>query len=285
VIARLADQGLPVELACRLLEVSTSGFYAWRSRPSSPAALRREWLTGVIREIHSRSRGTYGSPRVRAELRLGMGIMVSRKTVAKLMRAAGLAGLPRRQTRKNPKVEVTSADLVNRDFLRSQPNLLWVCDITEHPTREGKVYCCAILDAFSRKIVGWSIDYTQTTTLVVNALEMALQNRQPAPGTVVHSDHGVQFTSWSFTHRVQSAGLMPSLGTVGDAFDNAMMESFWSKLQTELLDRKKWNTRVELANEIFQYLEIFHNRQRRHSKLGYLTPVEYERLHNVPQPA
>jgi putative transposase len=143
---------------------------------------------------------------VRAELRLGMGIMVSRKTVAKLMRAAGLAGIPRRQTRKNPKIEVTSEDLVNRDFLRSQPNLLWVCDITEHPTREGKLYCCAILDAFSRKIVGWSIDHAQNTTLVVNALEMAIQNRQPQPGTVVHSDHGVQFTSWSFTHRVQTAG-------------------------------------------------------------------------------
>ncbi len=168
--------------------------------------------------------------------------------------------------------------------MRSQPNLLWVCDITEHPTREGKLYCCAILDAFSRKIVGWSIDHAQNTTLVVNALEMAIQNRQPAPGTVVHSDHGGQFTSWSFTHRVQTTDLMPSLGTVGDAFDNAMMESFWSKMQTELLDRKKWKTRVELANEIFQYLEIFHNRQRRHSKLDYLTPVEYERLHAVPQP-
>lgn len=130
-----------------------------------------------------------------------------------------------------------TADLVNRDFLRSQPNLLWVCDITEHPTREGKVYCAAVLDAFSRKIVGWSIDHYQNTNLVVNALDMAITNRRPQPGTVVHSDHGVQFTSWSFPHRVQQAGLMPSLGTVGDGYDNAMMESFWSKMQTELLDR------------------------------------------------
>lgn len=272
-------------MACRLLEVSVSGFYAWRSRPASPSALRRAWLTGVITEIHARSRGTYGSPRVHAELRLGMGIMVSRKTVAKLMQAAGLAGIPRRQTRKNPKVEVFSEDLVNRDFLRTQPDLLWVCDITEHPTREGKLYCCAVLDAFSRRIVGWSIDSIQNTTLVVNALDMALSNRNPEPGTVFHSDHGVQFTSWSFTNRVKQAGLMPSLGTVGDGYDNAMMESFWSKMQTELLNRRKWKTRTELANEIFQYLEIFHNRKRRHSKLGYLTPVEYERLHALQQPA
>jgi transposase InsO family protein len=174
---------------------------------------------------------------------------------------------------------------VNRDFLRTQPDLLWVCDITEHPTREGKLYCCAVLDAFSRKIVGWSIDSIQNTTLVVNALDMAISNRNPKPGTVFYSDHGVQFTSWSFTNRVKQAGLMPSLGTVGDGYDNAMMESFWSKMQTELLDRRKWKTRTELANEIFQYLEIFHNRQRRHSKLGYLTPVEYERLHALQQPA
>ncbi|SFQ77800.1 Transposase InsO and inactivated derivatives [Amycolatopsis rubida] len=210
--------------------------------------------------------------------------MVSRKTVAKLMRAAGLAGIPRPQTRKNPKVEVRSEDLVNRNFLRTQPNLLWVCDITEHPTREGKLYCCAVLDAFSRKIVGGSIDNSQNTTLVVNALEMAISNRDPKPGNVFHSGHGVQFTSWTFTSRVKAAGLMPSLGTVGDGYDNAMMESFWSKMQTELLDRRKWKTRTELANEIFQYLEIFHNRQRRHSKLGYLTPVEYERLHELQQP-
>jgi putative transposase len=148
------------------------------------------------------------------------------------MQAAGLAGIPRRQTRKNPKVEVFSEDLVNRDFLRTQPDLLWVCDIIEHPTREGKLYCCAVLDAFSRKIVGWSIDSTHNTNLVVNALDMAISNRNPHPGTVFHSDHGVQFTSWPFTNRVKQAGLMHSLGTVGDGYDNAMMESFWSKMQT-----------------------------------------------------
>jgi hypothetical protein len=153
-----------------------------------------------------------------------MGIMVSRKTVAKLMRAAGLAGIPRRQTRKNPKIEVRSEDLVNRNFLRTQPNLLWVCDITEHPTREGKVYCCAVLDAFSRKIVGWSIDNSQNTNLVVNALEMAISNRNPQPGTVFHSDHGVQGGfNWSSQHLDrggvdgQASGVDESVdGQVGD---------------------------------------------------------------------
>ena len=179
---------------------------------------------------------------------------------------------------RNIKNEVSVGDLVNRDFGRAGPNQLWVTDITEHPTREGKLYCCAILDAFSRKIVGWSIDNNQNSNLVVNALEMAIKNRKPFAETVIHSDHGVQFTSWAFSQRIKEANLLPSLGTVGDAYDNAMVESFWSKMQTELFNRTRWNTRGELANEMFQYLEIFHNRQRRHSKLGYLTPVEYERM-------
>jgi putative transposase len=263
-----------------VLGVSDSGYYAYRSRPLSGTALRRQWLTGLIGEIHARSRGTYGARRVRAELALGMGISVSKNTIADLMQAAGLQGIPKQKGVKYARVTVTTDDLVNRKFLRSQPNLLWVTDITEHPTREGKVYCCAVLDAFSRKIVGWSIDSYQNSALVVNALDMAISNRRPAPGGVVHSDHGVQFTSWAFTSRIQQAGLMPSLGSIGDGLDNAMMESFWSKMQTELLNRRKWRTRTELASEIFQYLEIFHNRQRRHSQLGYLTPVEYERLHD-----
>lgn len=133
-----------------------------------------------------------------------------------------------------------------------------------------------MLDAYSRRIVGWSIDSRQDSTLVVNALDMAIRNRQPEPGGVVHADHGVQFTSWAFGDRVRTAGLLPSFGTVGDGLDNAMMESFWSSMQIELLNRRKWKTRVELANAIFEYIEIFHNRQRRHSALGYKTPIEYE---------
>ncbi len=151
-------------------------------------------------------------------------------------------------------------------------------DITEHPTKEGKLYCCVVLDAHSRKVVGWSIDSTQTAMLVTNALSMAIENRSPE-GTIIHSDHGSQFTSWVFTERIREAGLAPSMGTVGDAYDNAVIESFWARLQTELLDRKKWKTRVELSSAIFEYLEIFHNRTRRHSSLGMLTPNEYEKMH------
>ena len=165
---------------------------------------------------------------------------------------------------------------MNRKFHRLRPNELWVTDITQHRTREGWLYCAAVLDAYSRRIVGWSIDSKQDSTLVVNALDMAIRNRQPEPGGIVHADHGTQFTSWVFGDKIGSAGLLPSFGTVGDGLDNAMMESFWSSMQIELLNRQRWKTRVELANAIFDYIEIFHNRQRRHSALGYLTPIEYE---------
>ncbi len=170
-------------------------------------------------------------------------------------------------------------DLVNRKFHRLAPNELWVTDITEHPTREGKVFCAAVLDAYSRRIVGWSIDTRQDSTLVINALDMAIRNRRPAPGGIVHADPGAQFNSWAFGDKIRSAGLMPSFGSVGDGLDNAMMESFWSSMQIELLNRKKWKTRVELANAIFEYIEIFYNRQRRHSSIDYRTPIEYE-LHS-----
>jgi putative transposase len=148
---------------------------------------------------------------------------------------------------------------------------------TEHPTREGKVFCAVVLDTYSRKVVGWSIDSAQTATLVTNALNMAISNRQPA-ATVIQPDHGVQYTSWVFTRRVHESGLVPSMGSIGDYYDNGMMESFWGRMQTELLNRRRWRTRIELANAIFEYLEIFHNRQRRHSSLGMLSPVEYEKL-------
>ena len=154
-------------------------------------------------------------------------------------------------------------------------------DITEHPTQEGKVYCAVVLDAYSRRVVGWSIDATPTAALVTNALGMAIQTRTPPAGAIIHSDQGVQFASWAFTQRAKASGLVPSMGSVGDCFDNAMMEAFWSRMQVELLDRRRWKTRVELANAIFEYLEIFHNRQRRHSALGMLTPLEFEQASTV----
>jgi transposase InsO family protein len=235
-------------------------------------------LTGLIREIHVASRGTYGYRRIHAELTMAMGVKVCSRTVSVLMTLAGIRGLPASSRVKNLRGVVSAGDLVNRKFDRGKPNELWVTDITVHHTKEGRVYCAAVLDAYSRRIVGWSIDSRQDSTLVVNALDMAIRNRRPAAGGIVHADHGTQFTSWVFGEKIRSAGLLPSFGTVGDGLDNAMMESFWSSMQIELLDRKKWKTRLELANAIFDYIEIFYNRQRRHSSLSYRTPIEYELL-------
>lgn len=280
----MASEGHEVRRACRLMEVSSAGFYAWRDRPPSPTAVRRAWLTDLIVEIHGASRETYGAPRVHAELRLGRGVVVGKHTIAALMRNAGIQGLPvRKRFRRNPNI-ANSADLVERRFDRAGPNELWVTDITEHPTREGKLYCAVVLDTFSRRVVGWSIDSSQTSTLVTSALGMAIQNRAPDAGTVIHSDHGVQFNSWAFTRRAQESGLLASMGSVGDCFDNAVIESFWGRIQVELLNRQRWRTRVELANAMFEYLEIFHNRQRRHTAIGMHTPIEYERLHLEHQP-
>lgn len=185
-------------------------------------------------------------------------------------------GLPGPTRVKRLKGVATADDLVHRKIHRLSPNELWVTDITEHPTREGKMFCAAVLDACSRKIVGWAINSKQDSTLVVIALDMALRARKPAPGGVVHADHGVQFTSWAFTQKIRSAGLLPSFGTVGDAFDNAMMESFWSSRQIELLNRRKWRTRIELPNAILEHIEVSTNRRRRHSTLGCQTPTDFE---------
>jgi putative transposase len=278
VIEVIAAEGLSVELACRALHVSASGYYAQRSRPPSARALWHAYLTELIRRVHLESRGTYGARRIHAELTLGHGLDVGRCAVEMLMHRAGLAGLSGRpRFRRVPHV-ATAGDLVERQFAREEPDRLWVTDITEHPTHEGKVYCAVVLDVFSRRVVGWSIDATPTAALVTNALGMAIEQREP-DGTVIHSDQGTQFTSWAFTRRALDSGLMPSMGSVGDCYDNAVIESFWSRMQVELLDRRHWRTRVELANAIFEYLEIFHNRQRRHSALGMLTPVEFETRH------
>lgn len=274
----MACEGLPIQVASRVLGVSESGFHAWRTRPPSARSIRHAWLTDVIRKAHTASRGTYGGRRVHAELTMAYGISVGHGAVEMLMHRAGIKGLPGNKRRKPIHQTPTAADLVDRKFTRGAPDQLWVTDITEHPTREGKVYCCVVLDTFSRKVVGWSIDSNQTATLVTNALGMAIHNRQPVNGTVIHSDHGTQYTSWTFTKRAKDSGLVPSMGSIGDCFDNSMIESFWGRMQTELLNRRRWKTRIELANAIFEYLEIFHNRQRRHSALGFLTPIEYERL-------
>ena len=281
-IATMTEEGHPAEVSCRVLAVSDSGFYAWRSRAPSSRTIRHAWLTDMITRVHLESNGTYGALRVHAELTMGRGVTVGHNAVALLMRRSGLHGLPGARRRRTRHQTPTASDLVERQFTRSEPDQLWVTDITEHPTREGKVYCSVVLDVFSRRVVGWSIDSSPTAALVTNALGMAISNRRPSPGALIHSDHGTQFTSWAFTRRALDSGLVPSMGSIGDCFDNAVVESFWGRMQVELLNRRRWKTRVDLSNAIFEYLEIFHNRKRRHSALGMRTPIEFEKMHTYP---
>jgi putative transposase len=286
VIESLIGQGINVRHACRVLGVSESGYYDWKDRPAPPRTLRRIWLAGEIADVHKASAGTYGYQRVTAELRHGRDIVVGHNTVGAIMREIGLKGLPTRRLPKGARMaQVTSLDLVRREFRRNGRNQLWMTDITEHPTREGKIYCCVVLDAFSRRVVGWSVESTQTTVLVTNALGMATNRRDRAEGLVIHSDRGVQFTSWAFSHKVRDAGIAPSMGAVGSAYANAMVESFWGRMQVELFNRKRWKTRIELATSIHDYIELFHNTRRRHSALGMLSPIEYEDLHNTTREA
>jgi putative transposase len=240
----MAAQGLSVQLACRVLEVSESGYYARRSRAPSARAIRHAWLTGLIREVHTASRGTYGIRRVHADLVLGRGIAVGHQAVELLMRRAGIQGISGRPRYRRIPGMATAGDRVERQFHRDQPDQLWVTDITEHSTREGKVYCAVVLDTWSRRVVGWSIDAAPSTALVTNALGMAIDQRRPHGNTIIHSDQGTQFSSWAFTRRALDSGLLPSMGSVGDCFDNAVMESFWSRMQVELLDRKRWSRRT-----------------------------------------
>lgn len=200
----LADTGFPVNTCCRVLGVSRQGYYRYKRRPTSATQLRREWLTGLINEVHIASRGTYGYRRVHAELTLGMGLTCSSRLISVLMTNAGIRGLPGPKRIARLRGVATADDLVNRKFHRLAPNELWVTDITKHPTKEGKVYCAAVLDAYSRRIVGWAIDSRQDATLVVNALDMAIRNRKPKPGGIVHADHGAQFTSWVFGEKIRS---------------------------------------------------------------------------------
>lgn len=276
-------------MLCRTLGVSSSAFYDWRHHQHRPAprTVADAELSATIVEIHTQSRGTYGSPRVHAELRLGLGIRVGRKRVERLMRKAGIEGVYRRRRpgcRKRPQAELAE-DLVNRQFSVEGPDRLWVTDITQHPTSEGWVYAAVVLDAWSRRVVGWSIADHLRTELVADALEMAIWRRRPPAGqTICHSDHGTQFTSWAFGHRLRQAGLLGSMGSIGDAYDNSVIESFFGTLQLELLDRHRWTTRAELARAIFEWIEAFYNPTRRHSHCGWHSPIDYEDL-NTPAAA
>lgn len=237
----MANQAVyPVRSLCRVLGVSASGFYAWRDRPRSARAMNNAVLTERIRQIHADSDQTYGMPRVRAELR-AQGVTVSRQRVARLMRHAGLQGVSRRRayivtTQRNER-QRPAPDLVQRRFHADSPNALWVADMTYVPTWAGFIYLAVVLDAWSRRIVGWSIGEEMNTDLVLGALNMALQQRRPEQ-VIHHSDQGSQYTSLAFGNRCRQMGVRPSMGTVGDAFDNAMAESFFASLECELIDRK-----------------------------------------------
>jgi putative transposase len=264
---------------CRVLGVNRTSFHDWERRPPSDRALQDAWLTEKIKQIHVASRGVYGAPRIHAELRLEHGIRVGRKRVARLMKAAAISGIkpPKRwrTTIRVPGVE-PATDLVERAFRPDAPNVLWVADITYLRTGEGWLHLAAVQDTYSRQIVGWSMATHMRSTLVVDALQMALARRRPAPGLIHHSDQGSQYVSLAFGWAARQAGIAISMGSRGDAYDNAVAETFFATLKKELVNRRSWPSRLELQSAVFEYIEAFYNRQRRHSTLGMVSPAEYE---------
>ncbi len=271
----------PTGLLCQVLGVSRSGYYAWSTRAPSDRQLTDAWLTRQIREIHADNREVYGAPRIHAELRLAREIRVGRKRVERLMREAGISGLvPKRKGRTTirvPGVRVAD-DLVDRDFRPAGPNVLWVADITYLRTWEGWLYLAAVQDAYSRRIVGWSMTDHMRSDLVVDALNMAIARRHPDAGLIHHSDQGSQFVSLAFGQACGKAGIARSMGSRGDCFDNAVAESFFATLKKELVRRRSWPTREELRIAVFDYIEIFYNATRRHSTLGMLSPAQFEKI-------
>lgn len=268
----------PIATMARVLGVSKAGYYAWRHRPPSAHAVADAALSDRVRAVHASSRQTYGSPRVHAALRAG-GERHGRKRIERLMREAGLVGASHRRggpvtTRRNEQAR-PAPDLVDRDFTASGPNRLWVSDITFIPSAAGFLYLAVVLDAWSRKVVGWSMANHLRTELVLDALEMTLGQRRPRD-VICHSDQGSQYTSLAFGKRCAEAGVRPSMGSVGDAYDNAMAESFFSSLEAELLARRRFASQVEARMAVFSYIEGWYNPVRLHSALGYRSPMAYE---------
>jgi putative transposase len=273
----------PVATMCRLLGVSTSGYYAWHGRAPSARAESDTALLERIREIHRTSRETYGTPRIHAEL-TSQGHTVSRKRIARLMRGAGLAGISRRKGTRTTVRDArarAAADLVERNFTAEAPDQLWVADITYIPTWAGFLYLAVVLDVFSRRVIGWSMANHLRTRLVLDALDMALWQRRP-DGVIHHSDQGSQYTSIAFGNRCRVACVRPSTGSVGDCYDNAMCESFFATLECELLDRRRFRSHAEARMAVFEFIEGWYNSRRRHSAIGYLSPINYERSQLPP---
>ena len=269
----------PVAVMCRALQVNRTSFYAWERRPPSERALVDAWLTELIKDIHEAKRMVYGAPRIHAELRMAHSIRVGRKRVERLMKNAGISGLVKvkrgRTTIHVPGVRVAD-DLVERRFQAQAPNVLWLADITYLRSWEGWLYLAAIQDAYSRRIVGWSIAEHMRPELVTDALEMAVHRRRPQPGLIHHSDQGSQYVSLGFGQTARNAGIAISMGSKGDAYDNAVAESFFATLKKELIHRQSWPTRQELSRAVFEYIEEFYNHERRHSTLNMHTPASYE---------
>ena len=266
---------------CRTLQVSSSGFYDWRGRGPSARALANQALSEQIREVFMASDETYGMPRVRAELREA-GVVASRKRIAHLMRQGHMRGVSRRRgyvvTTERDQRHRAAPDLVNRQFVASDINELWVADMTYIPTWAGFIYLAVVLDVYSRKVVGWAFGERMSADLVVTALNMALYTRKP--GSVIHhSDQGSQYTSLAFGKRCQEMGVRPSMGSVGDAYDNAMAESFFASLECELIARRNWKTKSEARTAVFTWIEAWYNPRRRHSALGQISPNNFERKH------
>lgn len=272
----------PVAIACGVLGVSTSGYYAWLKRKPSARATADAALVERIRGIHARSYGTYGAPRVHAEL-ADAGTAVGCKRVARLMRGAGLAGVSRRKgcrTTVRRRDAQAAPDLVHRRFCADAPDELWVADITYVPTLASFLFLAVVVDAFSRRVVGWAMASHMRTELVLDALNMALHRRRPTD-VIHHSDQGSQYTAYAFGHRCREAGVRPSTGSVGDCFDNAMCESFFATLECELINRHRFKSHREAEIALFQFIEGWYNLHRRHSALGYKSPAEFERRYHI----
>jgi transposase InsO family protein len=278
-----AKQGeFGVRRCCRAVGVSPSSFYDWHRRGPSAHAHADQRLLGQIRQIHRDSGGAYGAPRVHAELQIACGVRVGRKRVARLMRATGLVGCHRRRrwrpglTRRDPKA-APAPDLCQRQFSPPAPDRMWHADYKELPTDEGKLYLAAVIDGCSRLAVGHAIGEHPTAELAIGAVELAVWRRGLVDdGLIHHSDQGAQFTSLAFGSRLQQLGIRASMGSVGDCFDHALVESFFATLECELIAQRHWRTRQEARLEVFWWLEAVYNRTRRHSSVGYLSPMEYE---------
>jgi putative transposase len=270
----------PIDMMCRVLKVSRSGFYAWRERPESKQATSRRRLIGIIKEVHEESNRSYGSPRVYREL-IARGEICCENTVARYMRENDIVAKTKRKfkqtTDSNHSLPVAK-NLLDRDFDQLEPNRVWVSDITYIPTREGWLYLAMVLDLFGRKVVGWSMSHRIDRHLVMDALTMAVKNRRPPPNLIHHSDRGSQYASNDFQKLLDDHDMICSMSRKGNCWDNAVAESFFHSLKTELVHHEDFATREEARLAIFEYIEVFYNRIRRHSSLGYLSPADYEAL-------